>query len=51
MLRLKAHKQEVFCIQFNPFYDQLFATGSADSDAKLFDVNKLEKELHCFEYH
>ncbi|CDW55746.1 histone binding protein Caf1 [Trichuris trichiura] len=48
---VRAHNAEVYCVDFNPFNENLLATGSADKTAALWDVRHLRTKLHSFESH
>lgn len=48
---VEAHKAEVNCIDFSPYSEYVFATGSADKTVKLWDMRNLKSELHTLESH
>ncbi|KAL9657486.1 hypothetical protein ABK040_016752 [Willaertia magna] len=47
----EAHKAEVNCIDFSPYSEYIFVTGSADKTVKLWDMRNLKSELHSLESH
>nr|QKY15247.1 nucleosome remodeling factor (CAF1) [Polytomella parva] len=51
MTSCEAHAAEISCIAFNPFNDNILATGSADNTVALFDLRFLSRRMHCFEGH
>jgi len=46
-----AHNKEINCLAFNPFAENLLATGSADHTVALWDMRSLKTKLHSFEGH
>lgn len=46
-----AHSNEIFSLDFSPFNEYLFLTGSADNTIGLWDLRNLENKLYSFENH
>jgi histone-binding protein RBBP4 len=46
-----AHKEDVNCLSFSKFDPYLLATGSSDSDVKLWDLRNLSDPLHVLQGH
>ncbi|XP_076929911.1 histone-binding protein MSI1-like [Bidens hawaiensis] len=46
-----AHQRAVNCLSFNPFNEWLVATGSDDTTVKSYDLRRLARPLHSFDYH
>ncbi|KAJ8904648.1 hypothetical protein NDN08_001166 [Rhodosorus marinus] len=51
MQSVLAHKAEVNSLSFNPFFEYIVATGSADKTVGLWDMRNLNTKLHSFENH
>lgn len=45
------HDDEINSIDFNPFNEYLFLTGSSDSTVGLWDLRNVSKKLHTFNHH
>lgn len=41
-----AHDSEVNCVDFNPYYEYVMATGSTDKSVKLWDLRYISKPMH-----
>ena len=48
---LIGHSNEIFSIDFSPFNEYLFLTGSADNTIGLWDLRNLDEKLHSFTSH
>jgi histone-binding protein RBBP4 len=48
---IDAHKAEIFCIDFNPLNEFLFATGSSDKTACIWDLKNLSQPLATLSFH
>ena len=48
---IPGHCKEINSIDFSPFNEFLFLTGSADKSVKLWDLRHVTKSLHSFEGH
>ena len=46
-----AHSSEIFSLDFNPFNEFIFLTGSGDNSACLWDLRNLTEPLHRFDGH
>ena len=46
-----AHSKEINCVAFNPFSENILATGSADKTVALWDLRSLKTKLHSLEGH
>lgn len=48
---IKGHLEEINSIDFNPYNEYMFLTGSADKTIALWDLRAMTKKLHTFEGH
>lgn len=48
---IEGHSGDINSLDFNPFNEYLFLTGSQDSTAALWDLRNTSKPLHKFEGH
>eukprot|EP01083_Nonionella_stella_P187665 690081_1 len=48
---IQAHSGEVNCLDFSPFMEHLFVSGSADQTIALWDLRNVSKCLHRFDGH
>ncbi|CAD8189551.1 unnamed protein product [Paramecium pentaurelia] len=48
---IQTHAGDIYCLDFNPFNEYFFITGSEDKRINLFDMRNTEKPLHTFESH
>ena len=48
---IQAHQAEINCLAFNPYSENLFATGSADKTVALWDIRNPSVKLHSFVGH
>ena len=48
---IDAHPAEVNCLSFNPFSENILATGSADKSLALWDLRNPKVKLHSFLAH
>jgi histone-binding protein RBBP4 len=46
-----AHTSEIYTLDFNPFNDYLFLSGSEDKNTSLWDLRKLNHSVRTFEGH
>lgn len=51
MQQIKAHREEINSVRFNPANDFMLATGSADHTVLLWDLRNLKTSLHCLDAH
>ena len=48
---IQAHAADINSIDFNPFDEYLFVTGSSDQTCAFWDLRNTSKSLHKFEGH
>lgn len=48
---IAAHLADINTIDFNPFNEYLFVTGSSDTTCAFWDIRNTSKSLHKFEGH
>ena len=48
---ISAHDAEILCLDFNKYREHLVATGSVDSQIKVFDARKSDLPVHAFSGH
>ena len=50
-VRVLAHINEIFCLDFSPHSEFMLLTGAGDNLVKLWDIRKFTKPVHEFESH